>query len=127
MGLFTRIKEKFSGPDYEGQKSETGYVEIEGPAGDERGKVVVRPFNLEDFEGIKPVLDTLREGRTIVLLNIRPLKDKDMSELKRAVNKLKKTVDAIEGEVAGFGDDFIVITPSFATIVRNAESSSVEE
>jgi len=74
------------------------YVEIDtdvdqGP----KARVLVRPFFIEDFADIKPALDALREGTTIALINIRPLKDKDIIELKRAVNKLKKTCDAIEG------------------------------
>jgi len=31
------------------------------------------------------------------------LKSKDIIELKRAVSKIKKTVDAMEGTIAGFG------------------------
>ena len=82
---------------------------------------------LETFEDIKGILDSLREGYTIALVNIRPLKDKDLVELKRAVNKLKKTTDAIEGDIAGFGDDWVVVTPSFASIYRNKETTDVKE
>ncbi|GIU69650.1 MAG: hypothetical protein KatS3mg002_0886 [Candidatus Woesearchaeota archaeon] len=87
-------------------------------------KVIVKPFVLEDFTDIKPVLDALREGNTICLINIRPLKEKDLIELKRAINKLKKTCDAIEGDIAGFSDDYIVITPSFAEIYRSKGSTA---
>ena len=55
------------------------------------------------------------------------MKDKDLVELKRAINKLKKTTDAIEGEIAGFGDDYIVVTPSFAKIYRGKETTEVKE
>ena len=100
---------------------EEGYVEIDTSAAEEgRAKILVRPYTIEDFSDIKPVLDSLREGYTIALINIRPLKDKDLLELKRAVNKLKKTTDAIEGDIAGFGEDWIVVVPSFATIHREA-------
>jgi len=68
----------------------------------------------------------LREGTTIALINIRPLKDKDIIELKRAVNKLKKTCDAIEGDIAGFGEDWIVVTPSFAQIYRTTQTEDVQ-
>lgn len=90
------------------------------------GKVIVRSFSLEDFSDIKPVLDVLREGYTICLVNIKPLKEKDLVELKRAINKLKKTCEAMEGDIAGFGDDYIVITPSFASIYRSTETGTVE-
>jgi len=100
-------------------ESEDEYVELNSDAKATDGnKIIVRPFNLEDFADIKPILDSLREGYTICLVNIRPLKDKDLVELKRAINKLKKTCDAIEGDIAGFGEDYIVITPNFAKIYR---------
>ena len=126
MGFFSKMKEKFSGPKYEELEQETGYVELENDGEMSKSKVLVRPFLLEDFDDVKPVLDSLREGYTIALVNIKPLKDKDLVELKRAINKLKKTTDAIEGEIAGFGDDFLVVTPSFASIYRSKQMKSVE-
>ncbi len=104
------------------------YVEIDTEKEHERvDKVIVRPFVMEDFSDIKEVLDVLREGHTIALINIKPLKDKDLVELKRAINKLKKTCDAIEGDIAGFGDDYVVVTPSFAEIHRAKSLTSIEE
>ena len=109
-------------------EAEDEYVELntEGK-GESTSKIIVRPFVMEDFSDIKTVLDSLREGYTIALVNIRPLKDKDLVELKRAINKLKKTCDAIEGDIAGFGDDYIVVAPSFAQIYRGKTTKPVEE
>lgn len=87
---------------------------------EDRPKITVKPFVMEDFEDIKPILDDLRKGRTIALINIQPLKEKDIVELKRAVNKLKKTCDAIRGDIAGFGEDYIVATPEFAYVHRSS-------
>ncbi|MBU1201020.1 MAG: cell division protein SepF [Nanoarchaeota archaeon] len=107
---------------------EEEYVEIDTEKERERlDKVIVRPFVMEDFSDIKDVLDVLREGHTIALINIKPLKDKDLVELKRAINKLKKTCDAIEGDIAGFGDDYIVVTPSFAEVYRTKSTKAVSE
>ena len=126
--LLSKIKEKFSGSDdfeLPGEGDE-GYVEIppEGVAVAEKTKLTVRPFVIEEFGDIKPILDALREGYTISLVNIKPLKEKDLVELKRAINKLKKTVDTVEGDIAGFGDDWIALTPSFAKIYRENEMGS---
>ena len=103
------------------------YVEINAPSQRPANnqKVIVRPFIIEDFADIKPTLDALREGYTVALINIKPLRDKDLVELKRAVNKLKKTCEAIEGDIAGFGEDWIVITPNFAQIYRGASSDEL--
>ena len=126
-GFFEQLKDKISGPSYDEHEEADSFVEIENQREEAKGKVNVRPFLLEDFEDVKPILDSLREGYTIALVNIRPLKDKDIVELKRAINKLKKTTDAIEGEIAGFGEDYIVVCPSFATIYRGKQMSEVKE
>jgi SepF-like predicted cell division protein (DUF552 family) len=125
--LFSKIKESISSPGYEEEGGEDGYVELDTDSDDVKSKILVRPFTINDFEDIKPILDSLREGYTIALINIKPLKDKDLVELKRAINKLKKTTDAIEGEIAGFGDDYIVVTPSFAKIYRGKDVKEVKE
>ena len=126
--IFSRIKEKFSGSGTATDEFSDDYVEIDtksaiGP----KTKVIVRPFVVNDFADIKPALDSLREGYTIALINIKPLRDKDLIQLKRAINKIKKTCEAIEGDIAGFGEDWIVVTPSFASVYRNTQISMVEE
>ena len=128
MGIFSKIKEKLkknSAEYLEDFKEE--YVEIDTTkkkAPD--SKIMIKSFVLEDFPDIKPALDALREGYTIALINIRPLKEKDIVELKRAVAKLKKTCDAIEGDIAGFGEDWVVATPKFATIHRGEKTETIE-
>ena len=131
MGILDKLKERLSGSDVgAGDASEvTDYVELDTNASAEKAKIVVRPFILDDFEQIKPILDVLREGHTISLINIKPLKDKDLIELKRAINKLKKTCAAVEGDIAGFGENWIALVPSFARIHRpkqNAQQQEVE-
>ncbi len=122
-----QLKEKFLKPAEDEEEFDEGqsYVELGStPAGgEEKSKVLVRPFVMEDFEDIKDVLDVLREGSTIALINIKPLKDKDLVELKRAISKLRKTCEAIEGDIAGFGEDYVVAVPYFARIHRNTAAS----
>ncbi len=126
-GFFSKIKNSLKKKEYDDDEmmDETEeYVELDtSRASDAPQKVIVRPFVLEDFTDIKQILDALREGTTICLVNIRPLKEKDLIELKRAINKLKKTCDAIDGDIAGFSDDYLVITPSFAQIYRSKGST----
>jgi SepF-like predicted cell division protein (DUF552 family) len=120
-----RFLDKLSGKKHQPEEEE-GYVELEAEAEETRSKIVVRPFVIKDFEDVKDILDALRAGYTVALINIKPLKDKDLVELKRAINKLKKTCDAIEGEIAGFGEDWIVVTPSFATIHRTKQTEEIK-
>ncbi len=121
------IREKFAKPveeedAFEQQVDE--YVELSSHSESEsKSKVLVRPFVMEEFEDIKGILDVLREGSTIALVNIKPLKEKDLVELKRAISKLRKTCEAIDGDIAGFGEDYVVAVPYFASIHRNSVTS----
>ena len=134
MAFFSRLKERlgFSGNRYYEEDFGTSgeYVEIETgkePAAVKKSKIMVKPFVIEDFADVKDTLDALRDGYTIALVNIKPLREKDIIELKRAINKIKKTCDAIEGDIAGFGEDWIVVTPSFAQIYRNTQTEELKE
>lgn len=128
---FLKIKDKILGTNAEedDMPDEFGedYLEID-PENQQskKNKVLVRPFTIREFQDVKPILDCLRDGYTIALVNIQPLKDHDLIELKRVVNKLRKTCDAIDGDIAGFGEDWLVATPSFAQVDRSPTVSHVE-
>ncbi len=81
------------------------------------GKIPIKIEKLEDFADTDKIQKLVREG-SIVFIKIRPLKDKDISELKRAIEKLRKTIIAINGDIAGVEEDWVVLCPSFAHIVR---------
>ncbi len=99
--------------------SSEDYVEIDlNQNVDKKERIKVRPFTLKKYDDINEILEALREGYTIAVIDIRPLKSKDIIELKRAVSKIKKTVDALEGSIAGFGDHAIIATPEFAEVVK---------
>lgn len=129
--FLSKIKDSIIGeevPASQHEENEEGYVELDtAPESEIGSKVIVRSFTIEDFSDIKTVLDVLRNGTTIALVNIKPLKSKDLIELKRAINKLKKTCDAVEGDIAGFGDNWIVATPALAKIHRNKETENLPE
>ena len=126
MGAFDRFKERLFGERRDDlfDESAEDYVEINTPEVGSKAKILIKSFIINDFQDIKPAIDALRDGYTIGLVNIRPLKEKDIIELKRAINKLKKTCDAVEGDIAGFGEDWIVITPSFCEVHRHTGAPS---
>ena len=100
-------------------ESEEDYVEIDlNQEHNKKEKVKVRPFTLRQYDDVNEILNALREGYTIAIVDIKPLKTKDVIELKRAISKIKKTVDALEGSIAGFGEHTILATPDFAEIHR---------
>ncbi len=100
-----------------GRYASDEYVEIDlNAVQNKENKVLVKPFVLRQYDDINDVLNSIREGYTIAIVDIKTLKTKDVIELKRAVAKLKKTVDAIEGSIAGFGENILILTPKFAEI-----------
>lgn len=128
MSIVSKFKNKILGLPNDYAEYADDYVEIDTKKDiGKKSKIVVRPFVIQDFSDVKETLDALRDGYTIALVNIKPLKDRDIVELKRAINKIKKTCDAIEGDIAGFGDDWIVVTPSFARVYRTTETEEVKE
>jgi len=92
------------------------FIEIDLEHQKSESKIIIKTFALKTYEDINPILNALREGYTIAVIDIKLLKSKDVVELKRVISKIKKTIEALEGSIAGFGDNTIIATPSFAKI-----------
>jgi SepF-like predicted cell division protein (DUF552 family) len=116
--VFDKIKKSLSGAFSGAEDPE--YIEIDLGREMKKAKVIVRPFVLKSFEDINPILNALREGYTIAIIDFKVLKKRDVIELKRAISKIKKTVDALEGSISGFGESIILATPGFAEIYKSA-------
>lgn len=120
--VIEKIKGMFKKPS-----SDADYLEIDLGKESKKAKILIKPFVLKKFEDINEVLNYLREGYTIAIIDIKPLKSKDIIEVKRAISKLKKTADALEGSIAGFGDGIVIVTPGFAEIVKSPTLPGVSE
>jgi SepF-like predicted cell division protein (DUF552 family) len=117
--VFKRIKDAFSG-SFGGEPLGEDYVEIDLEEREKENKVMVKVFVLKQYEDVNTILNSLREGYTIAIIDFKILKQKDPIELKRAISKIKKTVDALEGSIAGH-ENIIIVTPSFAKIEKQQE------
>ena len=95
----------------------TEFIELDTAETTPGGKVPIRVFRIEDFSDSDKIQKAIREG-SIVFAKIKPLKEKDLSELKRAIDKLRKTCVAINGDIAGIDEDWLVICPSYAHVAR---------
>ena len=106
--VFDRFK-KMMGRDDEFSPD---FIEIDLEQEKSDSKVLIKTFSLKVYDDINPILNALREGYTIAVIDIKTLKSKDVIELKRAISKIKKTVEALEGKIAGFGENTVIATPS---------------
>jgi SepF-like predicted cell division protein (DUF552 family) len=118
--VFKKLKRAFSDSLGSGDSQEE-YLEIDVTQESPEKKVLVKLYTLKVYEEVNEILNSLREGYTIAMIDIRPLRQKDSIELKRAIAKIKKTTDALGGSVAGFGDNIIIVTPSFAKVHKDPE------
>lgn len=124
--VFKKIKKALSGPLKKDDFDED-YLEIDLNSQEKEQKVVVKLFVLKQYEDVTEILNTLREGYSIVIIDIRHIRKKDPIELKRAISKVKKTSDALEGNIAGFGENIVIVTPSFARIHKEPEKQEKEK
>jgi len=106
--VFDKFKKMMRGDNETSQD----FIEIDLEKEKSDSKVFIKTFVLKVYEDINPILNALREGYTIAVIDIRQLKSKDVVELKRAISKIKKTVEALEGKIAGFGENVVIATPS---------------
>lgn len=107
--VFDKLKKSFS-------RESEDYLELDLEPEKKSSKVSVRPFVLRKFDDVNDILNYLREGYTIAVIDIAALRKKDVIELKRAVSKIKKTTEALEGSITGFGENIVIATPQFAEI-----------
>ncbi len=122
--VFKRLRKAFS--DSLGDEGED-YLEIDLGKEEKENKILVKLFVLKDYDEVNEILNALREGYTIAVIDILTLKKKDSIELKRAISKIKKTTDALEGSIAGFGENIVIVTPSFAKIHKHVVPKKEEK
>lgn len=89
--------------------------------GDEDQLVNVRVFVLDDYENIRDILDVIRGEKTMCLIDIHLLRNKDPDELRRAIDKLKKTVNAVGGELVGFHENWVLAAPRYVHIHKGSK------
>jgi SepF-like predicted cell division protein (DUF552 family) len=123
--VFDKIKRALSNPLGD-DLDDNEYIEIDVGKEEKENKVLVKLFVLKNYEDVNDILNSLREGYTIAIIDIKTLRQKDPIELKRAVSKIKKTCDALEGSIAGFGENTVIVTPSFAKIHKEAAKPAEE-
>lgn len=113
--VFDKIRRAFS-DSFSVDIDDDEYLEIDLEQEKKDKKVIVKLFELKQYEDVTDILNSLREGYTIAIIDIKTLRQRDSIELKRAISKIQKTTDALEGSIAGFKENMIIVTPSFAKI-----------
>lgn len=106
--------------------SNEDFIELEDDSAMKKtARIFVKFFVLNDYAEVKPVLDTIREGYSIALIKIKPLREKDISDLKRTINKIKRTCSAAQAEVIGVDENYIITVPNFVEVLKGESNIGV--
>jgi hypothetical protein len=100
------------------------FIEIE-TEGEDRRRINIRIENLNDYRDVEEVQKLLREGN-IIFLRMKKLKERDLGELKRSIERLRKTSIAMNGDIIGIDEDYLILTPPFAKVYRG-ETQQVQK
>jgi len=119
LDIFKKIMSK------EPEKEEYIELSLDKEPSQKTGKITIVVENLNSYADSDKIQRRIREGN-IVLMKIKELKDKDIEELKRSVARIKKTCDAIDGDIAGISDDWILAVPFYANIERQKTGKTEE-
>ena len=114
MGIVNKIfREKKSG-EVGGYVDLEKYVETTGQA--PTAKMHVRVGEIQRYEDLKEFTDYVYGGN-VLILDFSPIADEEVI-LKRITNDLKKMVDEINGDIAGIGNNLMVLAPSDVKVER---------
>ncbi|HDS59632.1 MAG TPA: DUF552 domain-containing protein [Thermoplasmatales archaeon] len=76
----------------------------------------VKVAELQNYEDLKNFSEYVYGGH-ILLLDLNPISSDDM-ELERSTNELKRVVRDINGDIAGLGRNWLIVTPNGVKIDR---------
>lgn len=111
MGLLDLFRKKKEEP----APSEEQYHELEGEEQLPNVHVVVE--KIDSLSAVDRIIKHIKSGN-IAVAGMRDLKENNLDELKQCVNKLKLSVTNMGGDIAGVGDDWLIVTPKSARIHR---------
>ena len=118
------ILESIFGKDEEAI-SENEFIEIKTEK-EEGIRVNLRIETLNDYRDVEGVQRLLREGN-VIFLRIRKLRERDIGELKRSVERLRRTTIAMNGDIIGVDEDFLILSPPNVKIWRGElEEAKIE-
>jgi len=81
--------------------------------------IYLKAITLRDMNDIPSIKDDAKK-HMILILRVTPLAQKDVAELRCAIEDLYKYVQSVVGDIARLGEERVVITPPSVRIWRGA-------
>ncbi|MHA2431529.1 MAG: cell division protein SepF [Promethearchaeota archaeon] len=84
--------------------------------GDKKANMYVRVGEIQRYEDLKEFSDYVYGGN-VLILDFSPIAEEEVI-LKRITNDLKKMTQEINGDIAGIGNNLMIISPSNVKVER---------
>jgi SepF-like predicted cell division protein (DUF552 family) len=113
MGMFNKI----FGDKKSGEVG--GYVDLEkyvGKQGNEPAKMYVRVGEIHRYEDLKDFTDYVYGGN-VLILDFSPIAEEEVI-LKRITKELKELSKEINGDIAGIGNNLMIVSPAEVKVER---------
>lgn len=100
------------------------YVELEVQGDYERKSTSPRLVTVCKLRSYADIDISARDlsNSNVVILDIKPLADRNMKELKLAIDEIKEIVKSMDGDIAGLSEYHLILTPPSMKIERGRES-----
>ena len=117
MGLMERLFGKKEHEKKELEPDEMGEVPEPAFAGHQSTIIVDK---IDSYASCDRIIRQIKSNN-IVIAKIKDLKDTNMDELKQSVNRIKTAVTSLNGDIAGVGEEWLIITPKTAKVHRQED------
>ena len=114
MGIVNKILGDKKSGDVDGYVDLEKYVDSSGGSGS--ASMYVRVGEIQRYEDLKEFSDYVYGGN-VLILDFSPIADEEVI-LKRITNDLKKMTQEINGDIAGIGNNLMIIAPSNVKVER---------
>lgn len=100
------------------QKDEGEFYEEleETPKSVDDGKCHVRFLRLKNEEDTSMIINYLREGNNVLILDRKAIVNEE--KFKKMIEKIKKTANAIDGDIVGLSPNVFIATSSYIKVHR---------
>lgn len=123
---FREIVDKLAGKPKPVQEQPEEYLELNVERGYESAAEAperyVKVCKLKGFADVDESARELSDGN-IIILDIKPLAERSMNELKHAVEEMKDVCLSMGGDIAGLSEYHLIMTPPNLRIERSAKES----
>jgi SepF-like predicted cell division protein (DUF552 family) len=119
---------KPSGLEIKSPASTEDYIEVEVEEGTSVQAVtgrIVKVCKLKGFADVDMGARELSAGN-VVILDIKPLAERSMNELRHAIDEIKDITVSMGGDIAGLSEYHLILTPPGMRIERSAETKRKE-